>query len=184
MKRLFDIIASCGALIFLLPLMALISLVIVFDSRGKVFFLQERSGRNGRPFKIYKFRTMIPKAEQKGPLLAVRNDPRVTKVGRFMRRWSLDELPQLFNIIKGDMSLVGPRPEILPIVENYTEWQRKVLLVKPGLTGFSQVMGRDDLPIDTKLRFDSYYIRHMSFCFDMWVIWRTMLIVLTGRGAF
>ncbi|MBI4727346.1 sugar transferase [candidate division TA06 bacterium] len=184
MKRLFDIMASCGALIFLLPLMALVALAIIIDSRGGALFLQERTGLNGKPFKIFKFRTMVPNVENKGPLLAVRNDLRVTRVGKFLRRWSLDELPQLFNIIKGDMSLIGPRPEIPALEAEWSLWQRKVLQVRPGLSGFAQIMGRDDLPIDTKLRLDSYYIRHMSFCFDLWIIWRTLVIVLTGRGAF
>jgi len=172
------------AVVILLPLLMLISLVISIESKGGVLFLQERAGKDGIPFRILKFRTMIPDAEKKGPLLATRGDPRVTRVGRVLRRWSLDELPQLFNIIKGDMSLVGPRPELLPIVKEYTVWQRKVLSIKPGLTGFSQVMGRDDLPIPTKLRLDNYYAKHASFCFDIWVIWRTAVIVLSGRGAF
>jgi lipopolysaccharide/colanic/teichoic acid biosynthesis glycosyltransferase len=184
MKRIFDIITSITLIILLTPFAIVIALIIALESRGGVFFTQDRGGINGRAFKIFKFRTMIPGAENKGPLLTVRNDPRVTKVGSFLRRWSLDELPQLFNIIKGDMSLVGPRPEILPIVKNYTEWQRLVFLVKPGLSGFSQVMGRDDLSIETKLRLDIYYIRHHSFCFDMWIIWKTVVIVLTGKGAF
>lgn len=184
MKSLFDIIICLVAFILLAPVFLLIAVFIAIESKGGVFFLQDRAGIGGRPFKIFKFRTMIPDAENKGPMLAVRGDPRVTGVGSFLRRWSLDELPQLFNIIKGDMSLVGPRPEILPIVNGYTPWQRKVLDVKPGLTGFSQAMGRDDLPIETKLRLDNYYIRHQSFCFDIWIIWKTIIIVLTGRGAF
>jgi len=184
MKRIFDIITSIISIILLTPFALLIALIIALESHGGVFFTQDRGGINGGAFKIFKFRTMIPGAENKGPLLAVRGDSRVTRFGRLLRRWSLDELPQLFNIIKGDMSLVGPRPEILPIVKNYTEWQRKVLLVKPGLSGFSQVMGRDDLSIETKLRLDIYYIRHHSFCFDMWIIWKTVVIVLTGKGAF
>ena len=184
MKRSFDIIISCGALVVLLSVMALVALAIIIDSRGGALFLQERTGLNGKPFKIFKFRTMVPNAENKGPLLAVRNDPRVTGVGKFLRRWSLDELPQLINIIKGDMSLIGPRPEIPALAAEWSPWQRRVLKVRPGLSGFAQIMGRDDLPIDTKLRLDSYYIRRMSFCFDLWIIWRTLVIVLTGRGAF
>ena len=164
--------------------MALVAWAIALDSRGGVFFLQDRVGKDGRLFKIYKFRTMVPNAERKGPLLAVRGDPRVTGVGKFLRRWSLDELPQIFNIVKGEMSLVGPRPEIPPLAAGYSGWQRQVLAVKPGLTGFAQVMGRDELEMETKLRLDVYYVRHRSLAFDAWIIWRTVIIVFNGRGAF
>ena len=184
MNRLCDIMITTLAVVISLPVMVLLAIMVVIDSRGPALFMQDRVGQNGRYFKIFKFRTMVPNAESKGPLLAVKGDPRVTRVGRFLRRWSLDELPQLFNIIKGDMSLVGPRPEILPIVNNYTSWQRNVLSVRPGLTGFSQAMGRDDLSIETKLRLDNYYIRHMNFCFDLWIVWKTVVIVLSGKGAF
>lgn len=184
MKRIFDIITSYIAILVLSPILLIIALAIRLESEGGVIFSQDRAGIDGRPFKIFKFRTMIPGAENKGPLLATRGDPRVTKIGKYLRRWSLDELPQLFNIIKGDMSVVGPRPEVMPIVKDYTEWQRKVLEVKPGLTGLSQVMGRDDLPMETKLRLDNYYIRHRNFCFDLWIIWKTVVIVISGRGAF
>ncbi|MDP2808422.1 MAG: sugar transferase [bacterium] len=184
MKRILDITFSLAALLALLPLMALVALAIMIDSRGGALFLQERTGLNGRTFKIFKFRTMIPNAENKGPLLAVRGDPRVTRLGKFLRRWSLDELPQLFNILKGEMSLVGPRPEIPPLVATYSGWQRQVLAVKPGLTGFAQVLGRDDIEMDTKLRLDAYYVRHRSFCLDLWVILKTVSVVINGKGAF
>lgn len=184
MKRLFDIVAGSLALVALSPLMLLTALAIVIGSRGGALFLQQRAGRGGRPFAIYKFRTMVPGAEGKGPLLAVRDDPRVTAIGKFLRRWSLDELPQLVNIIKGDMSVVGPRPEVLPIVAGYTAFQRRALAVRPGLTGLPQVMGRDDLAIDTKLRLDVYYASRQRLCLDLWIIARTLRVVLTGRGAF
>jgi lipopolysaccharide/colanic/teichoic acid biosynthesis glycosyltransferase len=184
MKRIFDIIISCFALLVIWPAMALVAVAIAWDSRGGVLFLQDRVGRGGRRFKIYKFRTMIPNAERKGPLLAVRDDPRVTPVGKFLRRWSLDELPQIFNIIRGEMSLVGPRPEIPQLADDYSVWQRQVLAVRPGLTGFAQVMGRDDLALETKLRLDVFYARHRSLCFDLWIMWRTVIIVVSGRGAF
>ncbi|MCU0607258.1 MAG: sugar transferase [Candidatus Edwardsbacteria bacterium] len=184
MKRLFDILASSLALVLLAPVMLLTAALIVLGSRGGALFLQQRAGRDGRPFAIYKFRTMVPGAESKGPLLAVRGDPRVTGIGRFLRRWSLDELPQLVNILKGEMSVVGPRPEVLPIVAGYTAFQRRALAVRPGLTGLPQVMGRDDLAIDTKLRLDVYYASRRRFCFDLWIIARTVRVVLTGRGAF
>jgi len=184
MKRAFDIIAAALALILASPLLLLVALSIATGSRGGVLFLQDRVGKDGRVFKIFKFRTMVPDAEHKGPLLAVRGDPRVTGVGRFLRRWSLDELPQLWNIIKGDMSLIGPRPEIPALAAEWTPWQRRVLAVRPGLSGFSQVMGRDDLSIETKLRLDNHYIRRRSFCFDLWIIWRTVATVINGKGAF
>lgn len=175
---------ACLGLVALCPVMALTAMAIAADSRGGVLFRQKRAGRGGRPFYIYKFRTMVPDAEGCGPLLAVRGDPRVTWIGGFLRRWSLDELPQLLNILKGDMSVVGPRPELLPIVDAYTAFQQQVLAARPGLTGFPQVMGRDDLTMETKLRLDVYYTKHRTFCFDQWIIVRTAIEVLTGRGAF
>jgi lipopolysaccharide/colanic/teichoic acid biosynthesis glycosyltransferase len=184
MKRVFDIIICFTLLPLLLPLMLAAGLAVVIDSGPPALFLQERVGRGGKIFRIYKFRTMIRDAESKGPLLAERGDPRVTKVGRFLRRWSLDELPQLFNVIKGEMSLVGPRPELPPLVDVYTPWQRQVLSVLPGVTGFSQVHGRDDLSMDTKLRLDVYYIKHRSLAMDLWIIWRTAFELVSGRGAF
>ncbi|HTY08669.1 MAG TPA: sugar transferase [Candidatus Edwardsbacteria bacterium] len=184
LKRAFDICCSLLALIILSPVLLLTALAIVLDSRGGALFLQRRVGRGGRVFDIYKFRTMVPDAEHKGPLLAVRDDPRVTRVGKFLRRWSMDELPQLVNILKGDMSVVGPRPELPPIVATYTPFQRRALDARPGLTGLPQVMGRDDLAIETKLRLDVYYVGHRSFCLDLWLIMKTAVEVLTGRGAF
>ena len=184
MKRIFDLIFSLSALLALLPLLAVVALAIVLDSRDGILFLQNRVGKDGKPFRIFKFRTMVPNAENKGPLLAVRNDPRVTGVGKFLRRWSLDELPQLLNILKGEMSLVGPRPEIPPLVATYSDWQWQVLKAEPGLTGFAQVLGRDDIEMDTKLRLDVYYVRHRSFCMDLWIILKTVSVVINGKGAF
>jgi lipopolysaccharide/colanic/teichoic acid biosynthesis glycosyltransferase len=169
---------------FLLPLMLAAGLAVVIDSGTPVLFLQERAGRYGKIFKILKFRTMVRDAESKGPLLAERSDPRVTKVGRFLRRWSIDELPQLFNVLKGDMSLVGPRPELPQLVAGYSPWQRRVLKALPGITGFSQVHGRDDLSMETKLRLDIYYVRHRSLAMDLWILWRTLFELVSGRGAF
>lgn len=184
MKRLFDIIICFVILLFLWPLMLIIGLSVWLDSGWPIFFLQERVGRGGGIFRIIKFRTMVPGADKKGPLLAVPGDPRVTRVGRFLRRWSLDELPQVFNVLGGSMSLVGPRPELPQLVADYSPWQRQVLSVAPGITGFSQIHGRDELPMDKKLRLDVYYIRHRSFCLDLWILWRTLFEVVSGRGAF
>jgi lipopolysaccharide/colanic/teichoic acid biosynthesis glycosyltransferase len=184
MKRLFDIIICFTVLPFILPLMAAAAAAVIIDSGFPAIFLQDRVGRNDRVFRIYKFRTMIPDAERKGPLLAERGDPRVTRVGRFLRRWSLDELPQIFNVLRGDMSLVGPRPELPQLVASYNHWQRQVLQGLPGVTGFSQIHGRDDLSMDTKLRLDIYYLRHRSLGLDIWIIWRTAFELVSGRGAF
>lgn len=184
MKKVFDIIICMFLLPVLLPLMLATTLAVIMDSGLPALFLQDRVGRDGKLFRIYKFRTMVPDASSKGPLLAGRGDPRVTRAGRFLRRWSLDELPQLFNVIKGDMSLVGPRPEIPQLVAEYTPWQRRVLTVLPGITGFSQVHGRDDLPMDTKLRLDIYYVKHRSLLLDLWILWRTAFEMVSGRGAF
>ncbi len=184
LKRAFDICSSAVALLVFSPVLLLTALAIVLDSRGGALFLQQRVGRGGKIFNILKFRTMVPNAEHKGPLLAVRDDPRVTRVGRFLRRWSLDVLPQLVNILKGDMSVVGPRPELPQLVAGYTPFQRQALAARPGLTGLPQVMGRDDLAMDTKLRLDVYYVRHQTFCFDLWLVMKTAVVVLTGRGAF
>jgi lipopolysaccharide/colanic/teichoic acid biosynthesis glycosyltransferase len=183
-KRILDIVCSLLALAVLFPLLLLLALAVVLDSRGGAIFVQQRIGQGGKPFGIYKFRTMIPNAESKGPLLAVRGDPRVTRVGKFLRRWSLDELPQLLNILTGQMSMVGPRPEIPQLVAGYSPWQRRVLEVQPGLTGFSQVLGRDDIEMERKLRLDNYYVTHRSLCLDLWIIMRTAVIVINGRGAF
>lgn len=184
MKRLFDIIICLYSLPLLVPVMLVCGAAVAVDSGFPVMFLQDRVGRNGRIFRIFKLRTMIPNAESKGPLLAERGDPRVTRIGRFLRRWSLDELPQIFNVMRGDMSLVGPRPELPQLVANYTPWQRQVLKVLPGVTGFSQIHGRDDLPMDTKLRLDVYYTKHRSLALDAWILWRTFFELISGRGAF
>lgn len=184
MKRLFDIILSILILALALPLMSAAALAIFLDSGRPVLFHQARVGKGGKLFRIIKFRSMVPDAENKGPLLAERGDPRVTKVGKFLRRWSIDELPQLFNVLRGEMSLVGPRPELPQLVSEYTTWQRQVLSALPGITGFSQIHGRDDLPIETKLRLDIYYIRHRNLAMDLWIIWRTIFVLISGRGAF
>jgi len=183
-KRYFDIIICLVLLPLLAPVFLACGAAVALGSKGPIFFLQNRVGRGGKLFRIIKFRTMVPGAQDKGPLLAERGDPRVTKVGRFLRRWSLDELPQIFNVIKGEMSLVGPRPELPQLVAGYSPWQRQVLSVLPGITGFSQVHGRDDLPMDTKLRLDAYYVRHGGLVMDAWILWRTFFELVSGRGAF
>ncbi|MCL4459812.1 MAG: sugar transferase [Chloroflexi bacterium] len=194
-KRLFDVVVAGIGLLFLSPLMLLASIAILLDSGWPVIFTQERVGLNGRLFHMYKFRTMIRGAEQKlheivqatddeQPVFKVRDDPRVTRLGRFLRRTSLDELPQLFNVLKGEMSLVGPRPEQPFIVAQYEAWQRKRLSVLPGITGWWQVNGRSDKPMHLNTEYDLYYIQNYSLFLDLLILWKTAWVVLKGKGAF
>jgi len=195
-KRTFDLVVAITALILLSPLLLLIALLIKLDSRGPVFFCQQRIGENGQSFRIIKFRTMGIDAEEHRDLLWVTrddgkkvflkrpDDPRITRLGHFLRRTSLDELPQLFNIIKGEMSLVGPRPELPDIVAQYEPWQRKRFAVPAGLTGWWQVNGRSDRPMHLHTEDDLYYIRNYSLFLDLLIIWRTVGAVIRGRGAY
>jgi exopolysaccharide biosynthesis polyprenyl glycosylphosphotransferase len=193
-KRAFDLVVSLLALFFLWPIMLLIALAIVLDSPGPVFFRQKRIGENGQPFWIYKFRTMVQSAEDIPPKLQrdeqghiifkVSDDPRITAVGRFLRRTSLDELPNLFNVIKGEMSLVGPRPEVWTIAEGYEIWQRGRLAVPPGITGWWQVSGRSDLPMHLNTQYDLFYIRNYSLWLDLKILFKTVGAVLRGKGAY
>ena len=194
-KRAFDLITSSLLLVLLSPVMLLIALAIKLDSPGPALFKQERIGENGKPFSMYKFRTMIhgadklvPKLEEAGiyanGVYKVKDDPRVTRVGRILRRISLDELPQLFNVIKGEMSLVGPRPEQPWIVERYESWQRKRLSVMPGMTGWWQVNGRSDRPLFLNTEYDLYYIQNYSPILDIKILWKTIWVVLKGKGAY
>jgi len=183
-KRLIDCIVSIlGLLILAIPI-GIIAILIKLDSKGPVIFKQERVGKDGKRFLIYKLRTMVKNASKIGPPLTKRNDIRITKIGKILRRRSLDELPELINVLKGEMSLVGPRPEIPIEVEKYTEWQRRVLRVTPGITGFSQIHGRAERQIHSKLRLDNYYIKHQSLKLDLWIMAKTVNIVLTGKGAY
>lgn len=192
-KRAFDIVVGLLLMIVALPLMGLIALaVLLFDGRP-VIFRQERAGENGRPFTMYKFRTMVKELERR-PEKKVneserlihkrRDDPRVTPLGRFLRRTSLDELPQLFNVLEGTMSLVGPRPELLDLVEQYQPWQRQRFTVPPGMTGWWQVTGRSDKPMYLHTEDDLYYIRNYSIWLDIQILIRTVWVVLIGRGSY
>ncbi len=194
-KRGFDLIF--GALSFLVatPIMALIALVIwIFDGRP-VFYLQKRVGENGRAFNMYKFRTMVKNADQMKEIAENKdaegniihkseNDPRVTGVGRFLRRFSLDELPQLLNVIRGTMSLVGPRPELPYLVERYHTWQRKRFAVAPGITGWWQVNGRSERMMHLHTEDDLYYINNYSIWLDIQILVRTLWVVLIGKGSY
>jgi exopolysaccharide biosynthesis polyprenyl glycosylphosphotransferase len=194
-KRAFDIFFSLFALLLALPLMAVSALMIFLEDGFPVLFRQKRVGENGRLFEMLKFRTMIKNAEklqvqvekrdEEGNLIHKRkDDPRVTHVGRLLRRLSLDELPQLFNILGGTMSLVGPRPEMPYLVEQYQPWQRKRFAIPPGLTGWWQVNGRSDKPMHLHTEDDLYYIQNYSIWLDLQIIVRTIWVVLIGKGSY
>ncbi len=194
-KRLVDIMVSAVLLVLAAPLMAIIALAVRLDSPGPVLFRQPRVGKDGRLFTMYKFRSMVPDAEARlqellkargweQPPLKIPDDPRVTRVGRLLRRFSLDELPQLWNVLRGDMSLVGPRPEEPRIVQGYNAWQRKRLLVKPGLTGPMQVNGRADLPLDDRVRLEIDHIQHYSLWEDLKIMAKTVPAIFSGKGSY
>jgi exopolysaccharide biosynthesis polyprenyl glycosylphosphotransferase len=195
-KRILDLLISGLALTLLSPFLALIAILIKLDSPGPVIFRQERAGESGRLFWMYKLRTMVADAaEQQGTLMRrddqgnvifekKPDDPRVTRLGRFLRRFSLDETPQFVNVIKGEMSLVGPRPELPVIVENYQPWQRKRFAVPPGMTGWWQVRGRSQQPMNMRTEDDLYYIQNYSLLLDLQIMWKTIGAVITGRGAY
>ncbi len=181
--RALDIIISFLLIIPFLPLWLIIALIIKLDSKGPVIFRQIRVGLNGKLFQMYKFRTMVNNAQKIGPLLTGKNDCRITAAGRFLRKTSLDEIPNFINVLKGEMSVIGPRPEVPDIACHYNKWQKKVLTVKPGITGFSQVLGRQELAIDYKSRLDRYYIKKSGLCMDIWIIFKTFFVVLKCSGA-
>ncbi|MCD6327933.1 sugar transferase [bacterium] len=182
-KRAFDIVASSAGLVLLSPLFLASAIAVRLSSSGPAIFTQDRVGRGGKLFKMYKFRTMVQNAEKIGPVLTETNDPRITRVGKFLRHFSIDELPQLVNVLKDEMSLVGPRPEVPSIVANYERWQRRVLDVQPGVSGLAQVSGRDDLSINQKLRYDMYYMRNHCLSLDLKIIFRTVKKVLEREGV-
>ncbi len=193
-KRGFDLGATLLLVLASWPLMAILAVAIRMDSAGPAIFKQQRVGENGRLFWMYKFRTMCEDADARGPQLGFDadghaiykwpNDLRVTRVGRWLRRTSLDEMPQFFNVLRGDMSLVGPRPEMLFLVERYDAWQRQRLAVPPGLTGWWQVNGRSNLPMHLNTQFDLYYIRNYSLWLDVKILWKTLWVVVRGQGAY
>jgi exopolysaccharide biosynthesis polyprenyl glycosylphosphotransferase len=194
MKRAFDILCSGIALWLLLPLLLAVMVAIKLTSRGPIFFRQKRVGLHSREFSMLKFRSMVVNAEalketlaqaneQTGPVFKMRNDPRVTAVGRFIRKYSIDELPQLVNVLRGDMSIVGPRPPVPKEVVKYDAWQRRRLSVRPGLTCIWQVSGRNQISFEDWMYLDMQYIDHWSLARDFNLIFRTVPVVITGRGA-
>ncbi len=194
-KEAFDKALALTGLIALTPLFAVIMLAIKFSDRGPVFFRQTRVGKDGHTFTVWKFRTMVIDAEKRkaeltahnegaGALFKLRRDPRVTQVGGWLRRYSLDELPQLFNVLFGDMSLVGPRPALPVEAAKYGDHMRRRLVVKPGMTGLWQINGRSDLPWDEAVRLDLRYVENWSFVLDLQILWKTCSAVLRGSGAY
>lgn len=195
MKRALDILTAGGALIFLAPLLIVIGLLVRCDGPGPILFRQERVGRGGRSFSMLKFRSMVENAEDDlaglldknegaGVLFKMKNDPRVTPVGRVLRKYSLDELPQLWNILVGQMSLVGPRPPLQSEVASYENRVHRRLYIKPGLTGMWQVNGRSNLPWDESVRLDLYYVENWSLTGDLMLIWRTLKVLKNASGAY
>src|SRR3954451_6549260 len=196
-KTVFDRLVDGLALVFLAPLMLLVGLAVAVSSPGPAFFRQERVGRDGETFHVWKFRSMHTDAERMllelrqrnesdpdGVMFKIKNDPRVTSLGRWLRRYSLDELPQLFNVMVGDMSLVGPRPPLPHEAARYGEDVKRRLLVKPGITGLWQVSGRSDLSWDDAVRLDLYYVENWSLALDLQIIWKTFFAVAFARGAY
>lgn len=202
-KRMFDVIASIILILLTSPIMLLTAIAIKLDSHGPVFFaklddgsIAQRVGQGARPFTYFKFRSMRPgthalrynelataDTRHGSPLVKIKDDPRVTRVGKFIRKFSIDELPEFFLVLSGHMSLVGPRPHLPEEVDKYKPEQRKILTIKPGITGMAQISGRADLDFDDEVRLDTYYIEHWSPWLDLYVLLKTPLVVLFGRGA-
>ncbi len=195
-KRAFDLVVGMTALLIISPLLAVVALAVRLTSPGPIFYHAKRAGENGRLFNMLKFRTMVQNADQlrhlvnrfdaQGKLVSFKqvDDPRITSIGHFLRRTSLDELPQLINVIKGDMSLVGPRPEMPDLVDQYQSWQRKRFAVPQGMTGWWQIHGRSDKPMHLHTEEDLYYVQHYSIWLDLQIILRTVWVVLHGKGAY
>ena len=194
-KRALDIVMSTLAIVVLTPLLLAVALLVIVTSPGPVFYVQERVGRGGQPFRMVKFRSMYRNAHDRreehvgqnmhqGPIFKIRDDPRITPVGRAIRRLSIDELPQFFNVLMGHMSLVGPRPALPEEFLDYTERERERLLVKPGVTCIWQVSGRSDIDFQTWVDMDLDYIETWSLLLDLKLLVRTVPAVLTGRGAY
>ncbi|HEU4332713.1 MAG TPA: sugar transferase, partial [Lapillicoccus sp.] len=191
-KSTFDVLGALFVGIILSPLLIVIALLVARDG-GSPFYKQVRVGQGGKPFVMWKFRSMVPNADQvrplenrdgAGPLYKLKSDPRITPLGRFIRRTSIDELPQLWNVLRREMSLVGPRPPLADEVAKYEQDVYRRLLVKPGMTGLWQVSGRSDLPWDDAVRLDLYYVENWNLVEDLKILWRTVMTVVKGDGAY
>ncbi len=194
-KRILDLVLSSLGILLFLPLMIPLAIMIRLESNGPIFFRQIRVGKNRRHFICYKFRSMVAEAEElkdeisymneaEGPMFKIRNDPRITPLGSFLRRSSLDELPQLFNVFKGDMSIVGPRPQIPSEVERYQPWHYRRLEVTPGITCLWQISGRSAIGFEEWMRLDTEYVKMRGFLFDMKIILFTLPAIIARRGAY
>ena len=193
-KRSIDVICSIIGLISLSPIFLIVSILIRFESKGEIIFKQKRVGLNGEEFEIYKFRSMVANAEElkeklaeenemSGPMFKMKDDPRITKVGKFIRKTSIDELPQLINVVKGEMSLVGPRPSLPKEVAEFEEWMNERLLVKPGLTCYWQVSGRNNIDFEDWMKLDIKYVRERNFWLDIKLILKTILVLFGDENA-
>lgn len=193
-KRLIDIIFSFVGILVLSPLLIIIAIIIKLTSKGPVFFSQKRVGKNGIEFDMYKLRSMVVNAEElkeklesqnemSGPMFKMKDDPRVTKVGKFIRKTSIDELPQLWNVLKGDMSLVGPRPSLPKEVAQFDDWMHKRLEVKPGLTCYWQVSGRNNIDFEEWMKLDIRYVKERNLWIDMKLIYKTVFVLFGDKNA-
>jgi lipopolysaccharide/colanic/teichoic acid biosynthesis glycosyltransferase len=185
LKRVFDITVSFAALLLLSPLIAFIAVVIKLDDGGPVFFIQERVGKGGKPFRAYKFRTMVVGAEKIGLGLEIaKDDQRITRGGRLLRQWTLDELPQLFNVLKAEMSVVGPRPGLPHQAARYTPMQRRRLEMQPGMAGWAWIHGRNRMPWEQRIEMDVWYVDHWSLTLDFHILLRAFIQLLRREGLY
>ena len=184
LKRSFDVLLSLLGLIVLSPLFVLIAILIKLDSKGPVLYGQVRGGKDREPFEMLKFRTMMETKHWLGPVLSAKNDPRVTSLGAILRRTKLNELPQLINVLRGEMSLIGPRPELPYLVDMYEPWQRKRFAVPQGVTGWWQINGRSDKPMHLHTEDDLFYVQNYSLWLDLKILLKTIMVVLRGSGAY
>nr|WP_264852226.1 sugar transferase [Clostridium sp. E14] len=193
-KRLIDIIGALCGIVLLSPIMLIVAIAIKFESKGPIIFAQERVGQHGKTFKMYKFRSMVVNAEEllskledknemSGPMFKIKEDPRITKVGKFIRKTSIDELPQLLNVLKGDMSLVGPRPNLPKEVEKFSDYHKKKLIAKPGLTCYWQVMGRNSIGFEEWMKLDIKYLNDRSTLLDIKLIFKTFFVLFGDENA-
>ena len=182
LKRLTDILVSFFTFVIFLPVILVLAVAVKLETKGPVFFLHERTGYKGEKFKLYKLRGMVHNALEVGPEITDVNDSRITKVGRFIRRTSVDEIPQIINVIKGEMSIVGPRPEITSITDTYSKMQREVFNFKPGITGISQINGRQTLTPDERVKMEIEYYSKANFFSDLKVVLKTFKVVISNEG--
>ena len=193
-KRSIDVVGAFMGLIILSPILIIVAMIIKIESRGPIIFSQIRVGLNGKEFKMYKFRSMVENAEElksglesknemSGPMFKIKDDPRITRIGKFIRKTSIDELPQLINVIKGEMSLVGPRPSLPNEVKEFEEWMHERLTVKPGLTCYWQVSGRNNIDFEDWMKLDIKYVRERNIFIDIKLIFRTAIMLLGDKNA-